>query len=322
MNPYNKLFEERIILLSVRIDDASANDVIAQLIVLKSIDPDRDITMYINSPGGSVTSMMAIYDTMLSPRRFVQPEIQAVCIGPGRREVDAQVSTNPDSCVRGACQTAWWCSSSGGGCAWSPTTGRRLLDFRISTRAVLTLDLQLGEEWMLGERIGGGGFGQVYAAKSSSGRNGVVKLVPKAPGAQRELLFADLTDVRNVVPIIDQGETVDHWVLAMPRADRSLRDYLKASEGPLSVEGAVAVLSDIATALTDLDGRVVHRDLKPENVLLLDGHWCLADFGISRYAEATTAPDTRQHAMSPPYAAPERWRQERATSATDEPDPL
>jgi ATP-dependent Clp protease protease subunit len=77
MNPYNKLFEERIIFLGVQIDDASANDVIAQLIALESMDPDRDVTLYINSPGGSVTSMMAIYDTM----QFVQPEIQTVCIG-------------------------------------------------------------------------------------------------------------------------------------------------------------------------------------------------------------------------------------------------
>jgi ATP-dependent Clp protease, protease subunit len=77
MNPYNKLFEERIIFLGVQIDDASANDVIAQLIALESMDPDRDITMYINSPGGSITSMMAIYDTM----QFVQPEIATVCVG-------------------------------------------------------------------------------------------------------------------------------------------------------------------------------------------------------------------------------------------------
>jgi ATP-dependent Clp protease protease subunit len=77
MNPYNKLFEERIIFLGVQIDDASANDVMAQLITLESIDPDRDITMYINSPGGSVTAMMAIYDTM----QFVQPEISTACIG-------------------------------------------------------------------------------------------------------------------------------------------------------------------------------------------------------------------------------------------------
>jgi ATP-dependent Clp protease protease subunit len=77
MNPYNKLFEERIIFLGVQIDDASANDVMAQLLTLEAMDPDRDILIYINSPGGSMTSMMAIYDTM----QFIQPEIQTFCIG-------------------------------------------------------------------------------------------------------------------------------------------------------------------------------------------------------------------------------------------------
>ena len=76
-NPYNKLFEERIIFLGVQIDDASANDVMAQLLVLESIDPDRDILMYINSPGGLFTSLMAIYDTM----QYVRPEISTVCLG-------------------------------------------------------------------------------------------------------------------------------------------------------------------------------------------------------------------------------------------------
>jgi ATP-dependent Clp protease protease subunit len=76
-NPYNKLFEERIIFVGVQIDDASANDVMAQLLYLESIDPDRDITMYINSPGGSFTSLMAIYDTM----QFARPDIQTYCLG-------------------------------------------------------------------------------------------------------------------------------------------------------------------------------------------------------------------------------------------------
>src|SRR3954464_9088457 len=76
-NPYNKLFEERIIFLGAPIDDVVANDVIAQLIVLESNDPDRDILIYINSPGGSFTSLTAIYDTM----RFVRPEIQTYCMG-------------------------------------------------------------------------------------------------------------------------------------------------------------------------------------------------------------------------------------------------
>ena len=76
-NPYNKLYEERIIFLGVQVDDASANDVMAQLLHLEHEDPDRDITMYINSPGGSFTSLMAIYDTM----QFVRPDIQPVCLG-------------------------------------------------------------------------------------------------------------------------------------------------------------------------------------------------------------------------------------------------
>lgn len=76
-NPYNKLFEERIIFLGVQIDDASANDVMAQLLVLESLDSDREITMYINSPGGSFTSMTAIYDTM----QYIRPQVQTICLG-------------------------------------------------------------------------------------------------------------------------------------------------------------------------------------------------------------------------------------------------
>jgi len=74
-NPYNKMFEDRIIFLGVQIDDASANDVMAQLIVLEGIDPDRDIIMYINSPGGSFTAMTAIYDTM----QYIRPDVSTVC---------------------------------------------------------------------------------------------------------------------------------------------------------------------------------------------------------------------------------------------------
>ena len=76
-NPYNKLFEERIIFLGTQVDDASANDIMAQLLVLEGQDPDRDITMYINSPGGSFTSLMAIYDTM----QYVRCDVQTVCLG-------------------------------------------------------------------------------------------------------------------------------------------------------------------------------------------------------------------------------------------------
>jgi len=76
-DPYTKLFEDRIIFLGVQVDDASADDVMAQLLVLESTDPDRDIILYINSPGGSFTALTAIYDTM----QYVKPEIQTVCLG-------------------------------------------------------------------------------------------------------------------------------------------------------------------------------------------------------------------------------------------------
>ena len=77
MDPYTKLFEERIIFLGTPIDDTVANDVMAQLLTLESMDPDRDIMLYINSPGGSFTALTAIYDTM----QFVRPDIMTICLG-------------------------------------------------------------------------------------------------------------------------------------------------------------------------------------------------------------------------------------------------
>jgi ATP-dependent Clp protease protease subunit len=74
---YSYLFKERIVFLGMPIDDTVANDVMAQLLLLESQDPDRDIIVYINSPGGSFTALTAIYDTM----QFVRPEIQTYCMG-------------------------------------------------------------------------------------------------------------------------------------------------------------------------------------------------------------------------------------------------
>ena len=76
-NPYTKLFEDRIVFLGVQVDDASADDVMAQLLVLESQDPDSLITMYINSPGGSFTALTAIYDTM----QYIKPDVVTVGMG-------------------------------------------------------------------------------------------------------------------------------------------------------------------------------------------------------------------------------------------------
>lgn len=77
VDPYSKLLADRIIFLGTTVDDTSANDVMAQLLYLDYDQPERDISIYINSPGGSVTAMMAIYDTM----RYVSSDIQTVCLG-------------------------------------------------------------------------------------------------------------------------------------------------------------------------------------------------------------------------------------------------
>lgn len=76
-DPYGKLFEDRIIFMGTQVDDISADDIMAQLLVLESMDPERMITLYINSPGGSFTAMTAIYDTI----QYIRPEVQTVCLG-------------------------------------------------------------------------------------------------------------------------------------------------------------------------------------------------------------------------------------------------
>jgi ATP-dependent Clp protease protease subunit len=77
IDPYTKLFEDRIIFLGTPITDEIANAVMAQLLCLQAMDSDRDISIYINSPGGSFTALTAIYDTI----RYIKPDVQTVCLG-------------------------------------------------------------------------------------------------------------------------------------------------------------------------------------------------------------------------------------------------
>ncbi|MFJ9899294.1 ATP-dependent Clp protease proteolytic subunit [Streptomyces sp. NPDC091280] len=77
LDPYSKLLEERIVFLGTPIDDIAANDVMAQFMHLEYLAPDRDISLYINSPGGSFTAMSAIYDTL----RYVTCDVETVCLG-------------------------------------------------------------------------------------------------------------------------------------------------------------------------------------------------------------------------------------------------
>ena len=77
VDPYTKLFEDRIIFLGTPISDDIANAVMAQLLCLQSMDPERPISIYLNSPGGSFTALTAIYDTM----RYIKPDVQTICLG-------------------------------------------------------------------------------------------------------------------------------------------------------------------------------------------------------------------------------------------------
>ena len=77
VDPYTKLFEDRIIFLGTPISDDIANAVMAQLLCLQSMDPERPISMYINSPGGSFTALTAIYDTI----QYIKPDVSTVCLG-------------------------------------------------------------------------------------------------------------------------------------------------------------------------------------------------------------------------------------------------
>ena len=127
--------------------------------------------------------------------------------------------------------------------------------------------VHLSQEWYIGEQLREGGFGRVYLAQAGDGGAAVIKLVPKAPGADREILFEDLDGVPNVVPILDRGEWKNFWVLVMPKADKSLRDYLTENVEHLSIDNTVQVLSDVTQALAAMEGRIVHRDIKPDNNL-------------------------------------------------------
>lgn len=175
------------------------------------------------------------------------------------------------------------------------------------------------------EPLGTGGSATVYPGyavtpdgEPDTDRPVAIKLMHANTNADRELDMSDLLKAsrfENVVPIEDTGDVGGRPAFVMPRAETSLRDHLKTHR-PTSAD-VLAILTDVAVALADLNGAVVHRDIKPENILLLEGRWQVADFGVSRISDAATSEHTRRRARTPEYASPEQWQGTRTNEATD-----
>ena len=98
----------------------------------------------------------------------------------------------------------------------------------------------LSREWRIHSQLAEGGFGRVYHATGANGESAVAKFIPQDPGADRELLFQELTGLPNIVPILDTGDWGSYWVLVMPKAEKSLRAYLFENSGHSNNCGCVA----------------------------------------------------------------------------------
>ncbi len=167
-----------------------------------------------------------------------------------------------------------------------------------------------------------GGFGAVFIGVGEQhGAVAVKQLHIKAnEAAHRELRIVDELLQRSlvhVIPMLDDGQDAesDSYYVIMARAERSLQEELNRV-GAFPEKEAVSILHDIAAGLAEVRD-IAHRDLKPANILFHEGKWKLADFGIARFVEESTSLETLKNCLTPPYAAPEQWRLERASNATD-----
>ena len=171
-----------------------------------------------------------------------------------------------------------------------------------------------------------GGFGEVFAGQGEGEGEAQLNLaIKKLHLDAREAAHREMTvcedlfnrELKFIVPIYDAGldANTDSYFVVMARAEGNLEDYINYNGIQAQVE-AVHIMIDIAHGLQEVID-LVHRDLKPGNVLFHNGAWKIADFGIARFLEESTSLQTLKGCLSPDYAAPEQWRYERATNATD-----
>lgn len=178
--------------------------------------------------------------------------------------------------------------------------------------------------WTLNEsqRLGvPGGFGDVFQGLGANGPVAIKRLkLTAGAAAHRELKIGKSLANRqltHVVPVLDQGQDADsdRYFLVMPLCDHSLQDRIR-DVGVLTWEEAKFAALNIISGLKEV-GDIVHRDLKPANVLWHEDRWKVADFGIAKFVEDVTSLETLRDSLTPQYGAPEQWRGERPTTATD-----
>jgi len=167
-----------------------------------------------------------------------------------------------------------------------------------------------------------GGFGRVYEGYADGHGNIAVKRLHLRANdaAHREMRIANEFTGKayhHVLGVLDAGEdaATGTYFVVMPKAERSLQEVIDRGTH-FGDEDAAKVLLEIIEGLLEVPD-IVHRDLKPDNIMLHDGHWKIADFGIARFVEESTSLQTLKGCLSPHYAAPEQWQYVRATGATD-----
>jgi len=163
-----------------------------------------------------------------------------------------------------------------------------------------------------------GGFGAVFQGHSIEfGIVAVKKLhITAEEAGHREIRVANelmQKQLTHVMPILDAGMDAESggYFFVMPCAEYSLQDEINRQKKISEVE-AVGILSQIVSGLLEVPN-IVHRDLKPGNILFHENNWQIADFGIARFIEESTSINTLKDFLSPQYASPEQWKQEKVT---------
>jgi len=169
-----------------------------------------------------------------------------------------------------------------------------------------------------------GGFGEVFLGKSPDGEIVAVKklFLNSGTGKEREFEIAEILinkgEFDHVISIKDYGidRSSESYFIIMEKADHSLQDEIDSNRFLSDEKEIINILKDIALGLSEIP-MIVHRDLKPPNILFHGKCWKISDFGIARFIEKSTSINTMKNCLSPHYAAPEQWRYERASKATD-----